>query len=471
LRTALAVAARRPLKRANLPLVTSEERGEARAVHLFPLEGGDVRILLLGATGLIGTTVAARLQADGHEVTGVTRSLDSIARRVPVARWLTFDLRAMSRPEDWHPHLVGIGAVVNCAGALQDNLRDDVGRVHRDAPAALWRACETAGVRRVIHFSAIGVDRGGLTPFSRSKAEGDSALEQSRLDWVILRPSVVVGAAAYGGSALFRGLAALPLLPRFPEAGPVDVVQLDDVVETVARLLRPDAPSRVALELAGPERLAFPGIVTAYRHWLGWRPAREIAVPGVLLGLAWRVGDLIAWFGWRPPVRSTARRELVRGAIGDGADWTRLTGIRPQPLGEALAARPASVQERWFARLFLLKPLALFTFAVFWLMTGLVSLGPGWDHAVAIMRATPAARWAELSVLGGALLDLAVGAAMLFRRTARLALLAALATTIAYLLLGTILAPWLWADPLGPMMKVWPILVFNLLCLAILDER
>ena len=50
-------------------------------------------------------------------------------------------------------------------------------------------------------------------------------------------------------------------------------------------------------------------------------------------------------------------------------------------------------------------------------------------------------------------------------------MLAALATTLLYLVLGTVLAPWLWADPLGPMMKVWPILVFNLLCLAILDER
>ena len=430
-----------------------------------------MRILLLGATGLIGTAVAARLRADGHEVVGITRSLDSIARRVPVARWLTVDLRSMTRPEDWSPHLEGIAAVVNCAGALQDSIRDDVGRVHRDAPAALWRACEAAGVRRVVHFSAIGVDRGGLTPFSHSKAEGDAALERSGLDWVILRPSVVVGGGAYGGSALFRGLAALPLLPRLPDAGPIDIVELDDVVETVARLLQPHAPSRVAFELAGPERLRFADIVAAYRRWLGWRAAREIAVPGFLLALAWRVGDLIAWFGWRPPIRTTARRELVRGAIGDGTEWTRLIGVRPQSLGEALARRPASVQERWFARLFLLKPLALVTFAGFWLMTGLVSLGPGWDRAVAVMEATPAARWAELSVIGGALVDLAIGAAMLFRRTARPALLAALATTLLYLLLGTILAPWLWADPLGPMMKVWPILVFNLLCLATLDDR
>ena len=161
-----------------------------------------MRILLLGATGLIGSAVAARLGADGHELTGVARNVDSAARRVPVARWLRLDLRSMLCPEDWLPHLAGLDAVVNCAGALQDSLRDSLMRVHRDAPAALWRACEAAGVRRVVQVSAIGVDRGGATTFSRSKQEGDAALEQSGLDWVILRPSVVVGRAAYGLSLI-----------------------------------------------------------------------------------------------------------------------------------------------------------------------------------------------------------------------------------------------------------------------------
>ena len=430
-----------------------------------------MRVLLLGATGLIGSATAARLAQDGHEVVGVARSLDPAARRVPVARWILLDLRRVTRPEDWVPHLDGIEAVVNCAGTLQASLRDSPARVHADAPAALWRACEQAGLRRVIHFSAIGVDRGGVTGFSRTKAHGDSALEASALEWVILRPSVVVGRSAYGGSALFRGLASLPFQLRLPDTGPLDVVQLHDVAETVARLLRRDAPSRLALELAGPERLEFGDIVAAYRRWLGWPPARKVRLPGFLLAGAWKLGDLAAWFGWRPPIRSTARREIVRGAVGDGEPWKRTTGIEPQSLGEALGAEPAAVQERWFARLYLLKPVAIGVFALFWLMTGLVSLGPGWSHAVEVMRMTAAARWAEAAVVGGALLDLVVGIGILFRRTAKSALIAALAVSILYLILGTILLPDLWADSLGPMMKVWPILALNLLCLAMLDER
>jgi uncharacterized protein YbjT (DUF2867 family) len=343
--------------------------------------------------------------------------------------------------------------------------------VHRDAPSALWEACERAGVRRVIQLSAMGVDRGGVSDFSRSKSEGDAALEASGLDWVILRPSVVVGRQAYGGSALFRGLASLPVLPRTPEAGPLDVVQLDDVAETVARLLRPDAPSRVAFELSGPERLSFEEVVAAYRRWLGWKPARLVSFPGWMMAAAYRWGDVVALLGWRPPIRSTARREIVRGAVGDSSAWRLATGIEPQSLTAALAANPASVQERWFARLYLLKALAIGTFALFWLMTGLISLGPGYERATYYMLAGGGGALSEPSVVAGAVADIAVACGLLCRPTTKLALWAALGLSVVYIVAGTILLPELWADPLGPMMKIWPIIALNLVCFAILDER
>jgi uncharacterized protein YbjT (DUF2867 family) len=343
--------------------------------------------------------------------------------------------------------------------------------VHRDAPAALWQACEASGVKRVVQMSALGAESGGATRFLGTKQEGDLALMASKLDWVILRPSVVLGRQAYGGSALFRALAAWPWLPRFPDAAPLDVVQLDDVAETVARMLEPDAPSKLVLELAGPDRLSVAQVIGAYRRWLGWPPAREIGLPGWLLALGWKAGDLIAWLGWRPPMRTTAQRELARGATGDNRGWIEATGIRPQSLADALAAEPAGVQERWFARLYLLKPIAFVTFIGFWLMTGLVSLTVGWDRAVGVMESTATARFAEPSVIAGALADFFVAGLIAWRRTTKLGLLFGLFFSAVYILAGTVLLPELWADPLGPMMKVWPILALNLLCLAILDER
>ena len=431
-----------------------------------------MRVLLTGATGLIGSAVLARLNAGGHQVVGVVRRIDSHARRLPAASLVVQDISQAARPETWAPHLVGIDAVVNCAGVFQDSPRDSTSGVHAVGAGALFAACEQAGTRRVIHVSAIGAYRDAATPFSQSKHLGEQALMRCDLDWVILRPSVVVGRPAYGGSALFRGLAALPIMPVLEGTGPLQVVQLDDLVATVAFLLSPDAPSRKVVTVAGPQPLTFADVIGAYRRWLGFAEARAVAIPRSLFSAIYRLGDAAGWLGWRPPIRSTVRREMARGAAGDPAEWTRLTGIVPRSLDAALAAEPASVQERWFALLYFLKPLVIGSYAFFWLATGSIALGPGYETAFALMQEAGAgAELAALSVIGGGLADIVIGTAMAFRRTSRKALGAALAVTALYMLVGTIILPRLWLDPIGPMLKMLPVMVLNLVALAIVDER
>jgi hypothetical protein len=50
-------------------------------------------------------------------------------------------------------------------------------------------------------------------------------------------------------------------------------------------------------------------------------------------------------------------------------------------------------------------------------------------------------------------------------------LITMLAVTPFYVLTGTLLAPELWADPLGPLTKIGPLMIATLFTLAILDER
>ena len=431
-----------------------------------------MRVLVTGAYGFIGSHIVARLHADGHEIVGVGRRVGGAARRFPYVRWIALDF-ARARAEDWLPHLAGIDAVVNCVGILQDSPGQSVRGAQVDGPRALFAACAQAGVRRVIHFSAVGVDRDRPSAFLRTKREADEELMGSDLDWVILRPSVVVGRSAYGGSALLRGLAALPgFVPVIPAAGSLQVVQADDVAATVAFFLRPDASTRHVVELVGPQRLGFTDVVLAFRRWLGEPEPRLVRVPRWLAYLSYRLGDFAGLLGWRPPIRSTAEREIGHGAVGDPAEWTRLTGIVPRSLEAALAAEPVSVQERWFARLYLLKPLVFFILAFFWIETGVISIGPGYGVGMGLMHEGGIhGPLAVMAVIGGGLLDIVIGAGIALRRTTKAALIASLVVSVVYFVIGTIIVPRLWIDPLGPMMKIWPIFVFTLVALAIHDDR
>lgn len=429
-----------------------------------------MNVLLTGATGLIGSAVAARLAAAGHAVVGVTRRPRTTAEIHPISRWTILDLRDVRSPEDWTPHLERIDAVVNCAGVLQDGPRDSVRATHADAPSHLWKACEAAGVRRVVQISAAGVDLRPDTDFMSTKLVADETLQTSRLRWTILRPTLVLGRAAYGGSALFRALATLPVALRVPEAKGFGHVSVDDVAETVAWALAAEEAERRIIEMSGRENVSFERLVAAYRTWLGLRPAHTVRLPSWLLAAAFRIGDAVSMLGWRPPIRTTAWRETLRGSKGDGRPWSDLTGIRPKDLEPSLATEPASIQEKWFARLYLLKAAALAGFSLFWIATGLIAVGPGRPDAIAQMTAAglPAP---SIATWIGAATDLAVGLLIAFRATSRSGLRASLAITALYALCATILTPHLWADPLGPLVKLLPAVLLNLVLLAVLDDR
>jgi len=74
-------------------------------------------------------------------------------------------------------------------------------------------------------------------------------------------------------------------------------------------------------------------------------------------------------------------------------------------------------------------------------------------------------------VIAGAACDIAVGLAIGWRRTARSGVIAAIVVTIAYAIIGSVLVPRLWSDPMGPMLKVLPILALHLAALGIVDDR
>ncbi len=432
-----------------------------------------MRVLVTGGTGLIGSAVLTRLNRDGHELVGAGRDLKIARRAFPFCRWIEADFLKLTGAESWAPLLADVDAVVNCVGVLQDGLRDNVRRVQADATVALFSACEAAGVRRVVHVSAIGAEAGAPTDFARSKAAAEEDLARRNLDWAILRPGLVIAPAAYGGTALLRAVAAFPLVtPLVAADARIQIVGIDDLIETVAFCLEPSAASKVRWDIAHPEVYRLRDIVAAMRGWLGLAPAPVVPLPRWKASAISRCADALGWLGWRSPARSTAVAQLTAGVVGDPAPWIVATGIQPSNLAGTLARHPAGIQERWFARLYLLKPIAIGGLGLFWILTGLNALGPGREAGLAYLNeAGFASGGAETGLVIGSLFDIAMGLLLFWRRAARSTLVVMFAATIGYLAVGTATAPQLWFDPLGPFLKIVPVLLATLFTLAIIDER
>jgi uncharacterized protein YbjT (DUF2867 family) len=432
------------------------------------------RILVLGAYGLIGGAVADRLAAAGHAVTGLGRSVAAARVARPHIGWVAQDIAACTRAEDWAPLIAGMDVVVNCAGALQDGPRDDVRAVQETAMLALWQACAAAGTRRVVQVSAAGATGDAPTEFMRSKARADAALAGLDLDWVVLRPGLVWAPTAYGGTALLRALAAWPgRLPLpLPHAGAaVQTVSVDDVAGAACAAAEGRIPLRRAFDLVESGRHSLATVVAMLRGWSGRAPMHILPAPAWVARLAGWVCDGLGRLGWRAPLRSTAVAELARGVVGDPAPWAAATGQALAPLADTLRRQPATAQDRWFGRLWLLRPVLIGGLAVFWLVSGAIALArPEAAVAVLTARDVPALP-AWTLVLGGAAVDLALGALVLLRRTMPAAAAGMIAVSAGYLLGGSILAPDLWADPLGPLVKVLPAMLPAAVLLAVAEDR
>ncbi|MBZ6077939.1 SDR family oxidoreductase [Microvirga puerhi] len=431
-----------------------------------------MRILVLGGYGLIGFPVVQRLLAAGHRVTGLGRSVAAARRSCPEASWLEHDIAQLVRASDWLPILSGFDAVLNCSGALQDSPRDNLQALQADAMKALFEACRMAGVTRVVQVSAVGVSPGSNTAFFRTKAEADAALLRSDLSWIILRPGLVLAPAAYGGTALLRGLASFPVfVPIIGGSQAIQTVSIDDVADTVRDALGGRLPANRIYDLVEERAHTLRQVVSAYREWLGLPPARILSIPPWIGSLAACVGDGLAHLGWRSPLRTTALLQLDHGVVGDPKPWIAACGRTPQDLKTTLRSRPATIQERWFARLWLLKSLVSAILALFWIMSGVVGLAK-LDAAVAILTQHGMSFVvAEASIVGGSVLDILLGVLLLIRRFHRVAALGMIATSLMYLALATIVTPDLWLDPLGPLVKSIPAAVLALVALAIADER
>jgi uncharacterized protein YbjT (DUF2867 family) len=429
-----------------------------------------MRVLVLGGYGFIGAEAARRLIAHGHDVVGLGRDASFGARLIPQAAWIGADIASLSTPAHWAPHLHRVDCVVNAAGALQDGMRDNLQATQDVAIRALIAACEQHPIQRFVQISAPGASAASSTQFLRTKAVADSALKASTLDWVILRPGLVWGRTAYGGTELLRLLAGLPWLQILvlPHSR-VQLVDIDDVSDATCAAVEAKVPAGVDVDLVADEILTLTDLVARVRAWLGLPPAAARIVLPESVGFALaRVADLAGWLGWRSPLRTTALRAMKEDVIGDPAPWRAITGAPLTPFAAALAAHPATRQERLFARIELIVPIVVLCLSAFWIASGAIGLG----HIDAAASVLPLpADAARTMVIAGAIADIALGLAILWRPWARGACFAMAALTALYLAAGTWLAPHLWADPLGVFVKAIPAALLALLCAAQLEER
>jgi uncharacterized protein YbjT (DUF2867 family) len=248
-----------------------------------------MRVLVVGATGVLGRGTVRCLRAGGHDVRGMTRS-EARARDL-AARGAEPVIGDLTDPPSLDRACAGAVAVFAAAhgalgrGKYRSEAVDDTG--HR----ALIDAARRAGVARFVYTSALGAAPDHPVDFFRTKWAIEQYLAASGMSYVVLRPTAFMEwhAHVFNGKALLDKGRTMILGTGTKKR---NFVAARDVAAVAAQALTGELPRDRIVAVGGPSELSNDEVAQLYASAAGI-PARTSHLPrGVTAVVAAIAGPL-----------------------------------------------------------------------------------------------------------------------------------------------------------------------------------
>ena len=297
-------------------------------------------LLILGGSGFLGRAVCAELiQRSGGGGGRLTVPSRQPQRAKALQMLPTVELPGADVHDDVQlARLVaGRDAVINLVGTLHGR-EADFQRAHVELPNRIAHACRHAGVRRLVHVSALGAQAGTPSMYLRSKAAGEAVLQQSGLDVTVLRPSVMFGEEDHFMNLFAWLQRVLPVLPLGGADARFQPVWVQDVAAAIGQALTRGAAAARSYECAGPKVYTLEQLVRLAGRWSG-HPRPVLALPD---GLARLQAGLMEWLPGTPLMSRdnldsmkvpNVANEALPGLDALGVRRTGLEAVVPDYLG------------------------------------------------------------------------------------------------------------------------------------------
>ncbi len=282
-------------------------------------------ILVLGGTGFVGRQICAKLAHAGWRLTVPSRqpgkgSSLAVLPQLEVVEADVHDEATLIRL------MAGRDAVVNLVAILHGS-QAAFDKAHVELPQKIARACAAAGVRRLVHISALGAALDAPSMYQRSKARGEAALQASAsagtLDLTLLRPSVIFGTQDKFLNVFAQLQRLAPFVPLAGAETRFQPVWVEDVAEAVQRCLQDPATIGQTFDACGPGVFTLRELVKLSGQWAGVNGGRGRPVFGLPMALA----RLQAWVMERLPGEPLMTRDNLDSMAVDNVASGGVPGL------------------------------------------------------------------------------------------------------------------------------------------------
>lgn len=294
------------------------------------------QVTVFGGSGFLGRYVVQRLARSGARVAVAVRRTDAaefvrVFGQVGQVMPVPCDVRI---PETVAAALQGSEAAVNLVGILYESGRQRFDAIHHKGAATIAAAAHAAGIKRLVHVSAIGADPNSPSTYARSKGLGEEAVRAAFPEATILRPSIVFGPEDDFFNRFARLARIAPALPLFgcghTKFQPVYVA---DVADAVMAALNDKTARGRTYELGGPEALSFEQILKLILAETN-RCRCLIRMPFWVADVLGSLSPVIPRLPGQPPMITRDQALLLRSdnIVAAGAAGLKELGVSPTAL-------------------------------------------------------------------------------------------------------------------------------------------
>lgn len=281
-----------------------------------------MNILVLGASGYIGSHLVPRLAAEGHQVRAAARRAEVLEAR----GWEGVEAVSADalKPDSLAAALAGI----DVAYYLVHSMGGGAGFARRDKQAArnFREAAAAAGVQRIVYLGGPRPPGKASEHLASRLATGD-VLRAGTVPVTELRAGLIVGPGSAGFEVLRDLVNHLPAMvtPRWVQSR-TQPIALDDLLEYLVQLLSHPDTAGNTYNVAGPETLRYKDLLAGYARVTG-RKFRALDVPVLTPRLS------SYWLALVTSVPVSVARPLVDGLKTDLLmDDSSIRSVIPIPL-------------------------------------------------------------------------------------------------------------------------------------------
>ncbi len=243
------------------------------------LHGGLATVF--GGPGFIGRHVTRELARRGWRVRAASRRPDLAGHLQPMGavgqiHAVQCNLRY---PKSCRAAVDGAEIAINTVAIMSNSGKQKLQAVNVEGARAVARAAREAGVKRLVHVSAIGADKGSNAAYARSKADGEAAVLAEFPEAIIIRPSIVFGPEDEFFNR-FAGMARIsPLMPLIGGGRTkFQPVYVGDLATAIVNAAEGAGKHGTVYEIGGPEVVSFRHLLDETQKWAG-RNRRYFPMP------------------------------------------------------------------------------------------------------------------------------------------------------------------------------------------------